>query len=55
MPDLARGLVEKIDEAHQNNPRFIEAFDAFFELCQHVAEPEPPPRGRRRDARAAPA
>ena len=30
MPDLARGLVEKIDDAHQDNPKFIEAFDAVL-------------------------
>ena len=39
MPDLARGLVEKINEAHQSNRRFIEAFDAFYELCRNSLNP----------------
>jgi hypothetical protein len=29
VPDLARGLIEKIKDAHQNNRPFIEAFDNF--------------------------
>ncbi len=39
VPDLARGLVEKINEAHKNNPRFIEAFDQFYELCRNSLNP----------------
>ena len=39
MPDLARGLVEKINDAHKNNPRFIEAFDRFYELCRNSLNP----------------
>jgi len=39
VPDLARGLVEKIQEAHQGNPRFIEAFAAFYELCRNSLNP----------------
>ena len=39
VPDLARGLVEKIKEAHRSNPRFIEAFDAFYELCRNSLNP----------------
>ena len=32
VPELARGLVQKIDEAHKDNPRFQAAFDQFFAL-----------------------
>ena len=39
VPDLARGLVEKINDAHKNNPRFIEAFDQFYELCRNSLNP----------------
>jgi predicted helicase len=39
VPDLARGLVDKINDAHQNNPRFIAAFDAFYELCRNSLNP----------------
>jgi predicted helicase len=39
VPDLARGLVEKIKEAHQHNPRFIAAFAAFYDLCRNSLNP----------------
>jgi len=39
VPDLARGLVEKIQEAHKSNPRFIEAFEQFYELCRNSLNP----------------
>jgi predicted helicase len=39
VPDLARGLVEKIQQAHKSNPRFIEAFAAFYELCRNSLNP----------------
>jgi predicted helicase len=39
VPDLARGLVEKINDAHKNNPRFIKAFDQFYELCRNSLNP----------------
>ncbi len=39
VPDLARGLNEKIKEAHQNNRRFIAAFESFYELCQTALNP----------------
>ncbi len=39
VPALARGLVEKIKEAHKNNPRFIAAFDAFYNLCCNSLNP----------------
>ena len=34
VPDLARGLVEKINDAHRNNTRFAGAFDQFYQLCR---------------------
>jgi predicted helicase len=39
VPELARGLAEKIREAHKDNPRFIEAFAQFFTLCQTALNP----------------
>jgi predicted helicase len=39
VPDLARGLVEKIKEAHRHNPRFIAAFAAFYDLCCNSLNP----------------
>jgi hypothetical protein len=33
-PDLARGLVEKIQQAHKDNARFQAAFEKFSELCR---------------------
>ena len=39
VPDLARGLADKIQEAHKNNPRFIGAFTSFFALCQAALNP----------------
>ncbi len=39
VPDLARGLVDLISQAHRDNPRFIEAFDKFFELCKQSLNP----------------
>ncbi len=39
VPDLARGLVEKINAAHQENPKFIAAFGTFFELCRSSLNP----------------
>ncbi len=39
VPDLARGLVEKIKAAHRDNPKFIRAFDAFYELCRNSLNP----------------
>jgi predicted helicase len=39
VPDLARGLVEKIQDAHRNNPRFIAAFEAFLSLCRSSLNP----------------
>jgi predicted helicase len=39
VPDLARGLVEKIKAAHCDNAKFIQAFDAFYELCRNSLNP----------------
>jgi predicted helicase len=39
VPELARGLVRKIEEAHQDNAKFRDAFDRFFELCQASLNP----------------
>jgi predicted helicase len=39
VPDLARGLAHKIEEAHQHNPPFQEAFAKFFALCQASLNP----------------
>src|SRR5260370_14900851 len=39
VPDLARGLADKIKTAHQNNKRFQTAFDSFFTLCQTALNP----------------
>jgi hypothetical protein len=39
VPDLARGLAEKIKTAHQSNKRFQTAFDSFFTLCQTALNP----------------
>lgn len=38
-PDLAKGLQEKISEAHQKNRKFQTAYQAFFELCQRALNP----------------
>jgi predicted helicase len=39
VPELAKGLMEKISEAHQNNKQFIGAFSSFFKLCQNSLNP----------------
>lgn len=39
VPDLARGLVEKLTDAHKNNTRFIKAFDGFHTLCRTALNP----------------
>jgi predicted helicase len=39
VPELARGLADKIREAHQNNPRFITAYGDFFRHCQNALNP----------------
>jgi predicted helicase len=39
VPDLARGLADKIKAAHQGNPKFQAAFDSFFTLCQAALNP----------------
>jgi predicted helicase len=39
VPDLAKGLLDKISEAHKDNQRFQKAFDDFFSLCQQTLNP----------------
>jgi hypothetical protein len=39
IPDLARGLTEKIAAAHKKNKKFKDAFETFFELCQTSLNP----------------
>jgi predicted helicase len=41
VPELAAGLVEKIQEAHQNNQNFIDAFNNFYDLCKTSPNPNP--------------
>jgi hypothetical protein len=46
VPELARGLVEIIAAAHENNRKFQAAFDAFFALCRTAPNPKHQPGGR---------
>src|SRR5207237_8744198 len=39
VPELARGLATKIEEAHGRNRKFQKAFSSFFELCQLSLNP----------------
>ncbi len=39
VPELARGLVEKIQQAHKDNPPFQDAFEKFFDLCRTALNP----------------
>ncbi len=39
VPELARGLVEKIQQAHKDNAPFQAAFEKFFELCRTALNP----------------
>jgi len=39
VPELAKGLVKKIDEAHRSNKPFEKAFVAFFDLCRQSLNP----------------
>ena len=39
VPDLARGLARKIEEAHTRNRPFQQAFEGFFALCQISLNP----------------
>ena len=39
VPDLARGLVEKIQQAHKDNAGFQSAFEKFFDLCRTALNP----------------
>jgi hypothetical protein len=39
VPNLARGLVKKIEEAHKEVKEFQDAFDKFFALCKLTLNP----------------
>ena len=39
VPDLARGLVQIIQDAHTTNPAFQKAFTSFFTLCRESLNP----------------
>src|SRR5262249_42784192 len=39
VPDLARGLVQKIQEAHKTNANFKKTFESFFALCRDSVNP----------------
>jgi hypothetical protein len=39
VPELAKGLVDKIADAHKTNKKFQAAFDAFFTLCRQTLNP----------------
>ena len=39
VPELAKGLVEKIQQAHKDNSPFITAFDKFLVLCKSALNP----------------
>ena len=45
-PDLARGLVQIIQDAHATNARFKRAFASFFALCRGLAESQHQRSGR---------
>jgi len=39
VPELAKGLVGKLDEAHKSNKKFQAAFEGFFTVCQQTLNP----------------
>ncbi|MCC7451002.1 MAG: N-6 DNA methylase, partial [Anaerolineae bacterium] len=39
VPELAKGLDEKIKAAHKSNPKFQSAYSTFFDLCQTSLNP----------------
>ena len=40
VPELAKGLLDKIEYANKHQHRFISAFDSFFELCRTSLDPK---------------
>jgi predicted helicase len=40
VPELAKGLLHKIKDAHKTNKQFIAAFQSFFTLCQNAIDPK---------------
>ena len=55
VPDLARGLVEKIKDAHKRQPEVHRGVRRLLRAVPQLAQPEPERGGGRRDAGAAPA
>jgi hypothetical protein len=39
VPELAKGLVGKLDEAHKSNNKFKAAFEGFLTVCQQTLNP----------------
>jgi predicted helicase len=39
VPELAKGLVAKLDDAHRSNKKFQAAFESFFTICQRTLNP----------------
>lgn len=39
VPDLAKGLLQKIGESHAKNPFFQQAFNKFYDLCRQSLNP----------------
>jgi len=42
VPDLARGLADKLKEAHSKNKVFQQAFDELYQLCKESLHPDIP-------------
>ncbi len=40
IPDLAKGLLERIKEEHTKNAKFVSAFATFLELCRTTLNPQ---------------
>ncbi len=40
VPELSKGLLHKIKEAHKSNKKFIAAFQTFYTLCQNAIDPK---------------
>jgi predicted helicase len=40
VPELAKGLMQKIREAHKSNKKFVPAFQVFLVLCQNAIDPK---------------
>jgi predicted helicase len=40
IPELARGLITRIEEERTQNKRFVAAFDAFQQICRSTIDPD---------------